>query len=254
MTTRPWVMRMRWTDLLFAHWPMDPAVLAPLVPPELTVDTFDGRAWLGIVPFRMEDVAPRGLPAVPRLSVFPELNVRTYVTHRGLPGVWFLSLDAASRPTVIGARRWFHLPYVHAAMAIGSDGATIDYRSTRRDPTVPAATFRARYRPTGPVEPARPGSFEAWSTERWRLFAVDDRGAVLRSEIRHGRWPLQPADADLDATELAAAHGLSVPATSAHLRYSRRVDVRAWWPRRADAGSGPGVGLDGPDDEDHEQH
>ena len=88
MTTRPWVMRMRWTDLLFAHWPMDPAVLAPLVPPELTVDTFDGRAWLGIVPFRMEDVAPRGLPAVPRLSVFPELNVRTYVTHRGLPGVW----------------------------------------------------------------------------------------------------------------------------------------------------------------------
>ena len=103
-------MRMRWTDLLFAHWPFDPAVLRPLVPAALELDTFDGVAWLGIVPFRMEDVAPRGLPAIPGVSVFPELNVRTYVRHEDLRGVWFLSLDADSWPTVVGARRWFHLP------------------------------------------------------------------------------------------------------------------------------------------------
>ena len=90
------------TDLLFAHWPLDPAVLRPLVPAALELDTIDGRAWLGIVPFRMEDVAPRGLPAIPGLSVFPELNVRTYVAYRGSPGVWFLSLDADSWPTVVG--------------------------------------------------------------------------------------------------------------------------------------------------------
>ena len=169
-------MRMRWTDLLFAHWPFDPAVLRPLVPAALELDTFDGVAWLGIVPFRMEDVAPRGLPAIPGVSVFPELNVRTYVRHEDLRGVWFLSLDADSWPTVVGARRWFHLPYVHATMAIDdrdeAAGGWVAYRSTRRDVTVPAATFTARYRPSGPVEMAKPGSFEDWSTARWRLFAV----------------------------------------------------------------------------------
>ena len=159
---RPWVMRMRWVDLLFAHWPMDPAHLRPLIPPGLDLDTFDGRAWLGIVPFGMEDVAPRGLPAPPMLGRFPELNVRTYVTHGGRPGVWFLSLDAASWLTVEGARRWFHLPYVHAAMSMTRQDDSVDYVSRRTDPGVPAASFTARYRPTGPVERAaedrsRPG-------------------------------------------------------------------------------------------------
>ena len=251
---RPWVLRMRWTDLLFAHWPLDSAALRDLVPAALELDTFDGAAWLGIVPFRMEDVAPRGLPALPGLSVFPELNVRTYVSHDGRPGVWFLSLDAASWPTVVGARRWFHLPYVHAAMSIGAAGEDIAYRSDRDDPTVPAAAFAARYRPVGPVAAAPPGSFEAWATERWRLFAMDRHGQVLRGEIRHGPWPLQPATATLDVTSLAAAHGLTLPDGPPHLRYSRRVDVRAWWPRDASTGSGAArVRLDGPDDEQDEQ-
>lgn len=230
---RPWVMRMRWADLLFAHWSMDPAELRPLVPLQLDLDTLDGRAWLGIVPFRMEDVAPRGLPAVPRLSVFPELNVRTYVTHRGLPGVWFLSLDAASPLTVIGARRWFHLPYVHASMAADRVGDEVEYRSQRRDRSVPGAEFRARYGPAGPVELAAPGSLDTFLTARDRLFALDGDGRVLRSEIRHAPWPLQPATATLDAASLAAAHGLVLPDEAPHLRFARRVDVRAWWPRRA---------------------
>lgn len=226
-------MRMRWADLLFAHWAMDSDLLRPLVPAPLELDTFDGRAWLGIVPFRMEDVAPRGLSAVPRLSAFPELNVRTYVTHHGLPGVWFLSLDAASPLTVIGARRWFHLPYVHATMGVERDGDEVVYRSQRRDRSVPDATFRARYAPTGPVEPAASDSLEAFLTARDRLFAFDAAGRVLRSEIRHAPWPLQPASATLEAASMAAAHGLSLPDETPHLRFARRVDVRAWWPRRA---------------------
>ena len=232
---RPWVLRMRWTDLLFAHWPLPAAALAAHIPPGLTLDTFDGQAWLGIVPFRMSDVAPRGLPGLPVVSSFPELNVRTYVRHEGTPGVWFLSLDAASRATVIGARRWFHLPYVHAAMTmdLDADGRTVAYRSIRRDASVPPAAFAARYRPTGPVEPATPASLEDWLTARWRLYAVDGSGRIERGEIRHRAWPLQPATADIDATELAAAHGLTLPDDRPHLRFSRRVDVRAWWPRPA---------------------
>jgi len=230
---QPWVMRMRWADLLFAHWPMDPAMLRPLVPLGLDLDTFDGRAWLGIVPFRMEGVAPRGLPAVPRLSVFPELNVRTYVTHRGRPGVWFLSLDAASPLTVIGARRWFHLPYVHARMAAERVGDEVVYRSKRRDRSALEATFQARYGPVGPVELAAAGSLEAFLTARERLFAVDAAGRIIRSEIRHAPWPLQPATATLEVASMAAAHGLVLPDEAPHLRFARRVDVRAWWPSRA---------------------
>lgn len=224
-------MRMRWVDLLFAHWPMSPDALRPHIPADLEIDTFDGRAWLGIVPFRMEDVAPRGLPAPPILGAFPELNVRTYVTHRGRPGVWFLSLDAASPLAVEGARRWFHLPYVRADMHVGTDEGGVMYESVRRDDRVPAARFAARYRATGPVEPAVAGSIEAWFTDRWRLFAQTRDGRIDRTEIRHAPWPLQPATAEIDGSSMAAAHGLTLPDDPPHLRFARRVDVVAWWPR-----------------------
>jgi uncharacterized protein YqjF (DUF2071 family) len=226
-------MRMRWVDLLFAHWPMDPDALRASIPPELELDTFEGRAYLGVVPFRMEDVGMRGLPAPPVLGAFPELNVRTYVRYRGQAGVWFLSLDAASRMTVIGARRWFHLPYVLADMQVTTAGDTIDYRSRRTDEAAPPATFRARFGPTGPVEATPDDSLEAWLTQRWRLFARRPDGTIERSEIRHAPWPLQPAWAALDATSIVAAHGLTLPDAPPHLRFARRVDVVGWWPRRA---------------------
>jgi uncharacterized protein YqjF (DUF2071 family) len=226
---------MRWLDLLFAHWPIEVDRLRPLVPEGLEIDTFDGRAYLGIVPFRMEDVAPRGLPALPRIGAFPEVNVRTYVRHRDVPGVWFLSLDAASRSTVEGARAAFHLPYFHARMSAvpGRDGVSVEYRSVRTDRRGPPADLEMTYRPTGPIEPAAPGSFEAWSTDRLRLFSSDAAGRLGRTEIRHGPWPLQPAEATFGLETLAAAHGLELPPDPPHLRFARRLDVRAWWPRPA---------------------
>ncbi|MGZ9275765.1 MAG: YqjF family protein [Candidatus Limnocylindrales bacterium] len=230
---RPWVLRMRWTDLLFAHWPLDPAVLRPLIPPALEVETFEGQAWLGVVPFRMEDVAPRGLPAPPVLGVFPEVNVRTYVLHHGWPGVWFFSLDAASRPTVLGGRVAFHLPYFRAAMQMGRDGDFITYRSERTDDRGGPAELDVRYRPTGPAALATAGSLEAWLTDRKRQFAADDQGRISRTEIRHVPWSLQPAEADFRTETLVASHGLALPATPPHLRYAARLDVRGWWPRRA---------------------
>jgi len=229
---RPWIMRMRWVELLFAHWPIDPGALGGLLPPDLEIDTYDGQAWLGIVPFRMEDVAPRGLPSPPGLGAFPEVNLRTYVRHRGRAGVWFLSLDAASRITVEGARRFFHLPYFHAEMAATSDGDVIDYRSRRTDRRGRPGELAIRYRPTGPVEPAVPGSLEAWLTDRMRVFAVARDGRVVRTEVRHAPWPLQPAEAEIRIESLAAAQGLELPAVQPHLRYSERLDVRGWWPRR----------------------
>lgn len=230
---RPWVMRMRWTDLLFAHWPVEPEPLRRRLPPDLELDLYDGQAWLGIVPFRMSDVSPRGLPALPLLSTFPEVNVRTYVRHREGRGVWFLSLDAASRPTVEGARAAFHLPYRLASMAMETRGDVVAYRSERRDPRHGPATLDVTYGPIGPVRHAERGSFEAWATDRMRLFAADGDGTLWRTEIRHGPWPLQPARAVFEVETLAAASGIEVPhGVEPRLSFARRLDVRAWWPRR----------------------
>jgi uncharacterized protein len=230
---RPWVMRMRWVDLLFAHWPVPVDALRPLVPGGLEIDTFEGRAYLGIIPFRMEDVAPRGLPAPPLAGSFLEVNVRTYVREGDRAGVWFLSLDASSRLAVEGARAGFHLPYYRAAMSLEHDGPAVTFGSMRVDRRGRPAAMTARYEPTGPIERATDGSLEAWLTDRWRLFAVEPSGRIVRGEIRHAPWPLQPAIAELDGASLAASHGLTLPPVVPHLLYAGRVDVRAWWPRPA---------------------
>jgi uncharacterized protein YqjF (DUF2071 family) len=229
---RPWLFRMRWLDLLFAHWPIEADALAALLPAGLELDLFDGQAWLGIVPFTMADVAPRGVPPFGRFSRFPEINVRTYVRHGGSPGIFFLSLDAASRPTVEGARRVFHLPYFRARMTSDDMPGGIAYRTERVDRRGPPARLDARFRPTGPVEPAIDGSLETWLTDRKRLFAVDRRGRIRRTEIAHEAWPLQPAEAEITLNTMAAAHGLVLPDTKPHLRFSARLDVRAWAPER----------------------
>lgn len=228
----PWVARMRWLDLLFAHWPLEPSVFDQLIPHGLELDTFDGQAWLGIVPFTMADVAPRGLPAAPRLSQFPELNVRTYVRHRGRPGVLFLSLDAASRPIVMGARLVFHLPYFRAEMSSVRTGDEVTYRSVRADPRGAPATLAARYRAMGPAAPAAAGSLEDWLTRRMRLFSVDGRGRILRTEVDHPDWRLRPAEGELMDNTMAAPHGLVLPATPPLLLFADRLDVHGWLPVR----------------------
>ena len=232
MSGPPWVLRMRWVDLLFAHWPVPAETLRPLIPPDLEIDTFEGQAWLGIVPFRMEDVAPRFLPAPPGPGAFPELNVRTYVRWRGRGAVWFLSLDAGSRLAVAGARSAFHLPYYRARMSAETNAGWVEYRSDRRDPRGPSAAFEARYRPIGPIEPAAPGSLAEFLTDRRGLYAADAAGRLSWTAIRHAPWPLQPAEAEIDVDTMATAHGLTQPDDDPVLYFAKRLDVVAWWPRR----------------------
>ncbi len=232
---RRWVLRMRWHDLLFAHWPIRAEVLEALMPPALKVDRFDGTAWLGLVPFRMSQVGPVGLPTPPILGRFGEVNVRTYVSHGGYRGVWFFSLDAASFLTVVGASTWFHLPYRLAAIESrpAADGS-VAYRARRSHPGRPAARLAATYRPTGPVQPAAPGSLDAFLTDRMSLFAADRRGGLYRADIRHEPWPLQPAEAELRTETLVAAAGISRPPTAPILSFARELEVVAAWPVRLD--------------------
>ena len=243
MSGSPWVLRMRWRDLLFAHWPLRAEALRPLIPGGLEIDTFDGVAWLGVVPFRMEDVGPRFLPAPPGPGAFPELNVRTYVTRHGRGGVWFLSLDAASRLAVEGARMAFHLPYFQARMSTDTEAGWVEYRSERVDPRGPPARFVGRYRPVGTVVVAPPGSLAEFLTDRRGLYAADAAGRLSWTAIRHAPWPLQPAEAEISVDTMAAAHGLDLPAVPPLLHFARRLDVVGWWPRIL--GIGPGYRAPG---------
>ena len=226
-------MSMVWHDLLFAHWALPADDVRPLVPSCLDLDLRDGLAWVGLVPFRMSGVRLRGTPAVPGPGAFPELNMRTYVRggRDARAGVFFWSLDAASRIAVRAARAWFHLPYFDAEMACLADGERVAYRSHRTHRGAPAADFGALYGPTGPVFRAAPGSLEEWLTERYCLYAVDARGRASRGEIHHGPWPLQPARAAIDSNTVAAAAGLRLPDVAPHLLFARRLDVAGWAPR-----------------------
>lgn len=226
--TGPWVMRQTWENLLFAHWPIPSAVMRPLIPAGLELDTWDGYAWVGVVPFAMRDVYPRATFAVPGLSHFLELNVRTYVRHGDRAGVWFFSLDAANPIAVQLARALFHLPYFDAEMHLTERAGWVEYLSVRTHRGAPPAALRAHYRPTGPAYHASPGSMEAWLTERYCLYAQDGAGALYRGEIHHAPWPLQPAELRLFANTMLQAHGLPLSLVNPKLHFARRIDVAVW--------------------------
>lgn len=196
-----------------------------LVPASLELDLFEGRAWIGVVPFRMTRMGPRILPPIPGLSSFPEINVRTYVTRGGKPGVWFFSLDATKKLAVRVARRFFHLPYFDARISCEREGEAVAYRSERTHADAPPARFSARYAPAGGVFHAKPGSIDHWLTERSCLYSLGGDGAPRRVDIEHAPWPLQPATARIDENTMAEPIGLVLSGPPAHVHFARRLDV-----------------------------
>lgn len=225
----PWAMAQDWRDLLFAHWPVPVADVQRLVPPELTVEQHGGTAWIGVVPFRMEGVRMRFLPPVPGAGSFPELNVRTYVTHGGRPGVWFFSLDASSALAVETARATLGLPYMRAEMSCHRDGDLVRYSSRRTDERGAAAAFRGTYGPAGDAFLATDGSLDAFLCERYCLFAVSPAGKLLRGDIHHAPWPLRRGEATVEVNTMTEP--LGIPLTGApHLLFSDGVDVALWRP------------------------
>ncbi len=228
-----WALSMRWHDLLFMHWPVPYDLLRPLVPPSLQLDTFDGSAWLGVVPFRMSAVRPRYAPGVPRVSDFPELNLRTYVTAGGRPGIWFFSLGAHNPLAVRLARATFHLPYFDAEMYCRrEDDGSMHYRSLRTHRRAAGARFVGSYRPTG--DPVAAGELERFLPARYCLYATDSAGRLLRGEIHHENWPLQPAEAEVEKLDMTRQIGLDLPDAAPLLHFSRRLDVVAWLPQKAE--------------------
>jgi uncharacterized protein YqjF (DUF2071 family) len=230
MPAGAWVMSQTWNDLLFAHWPVAADVLRPLVPARFELDLFDGQAWLGVVPFHMTNVTPRFVPALPWISAFPELNVRTYVRVDGKPGVFFFSLDAGNPVAVSAARTLLNLPYYSAEMTTARVDGGVEYAS-RRLPGA-AAEFRGSYRPHRNPQPPAAGSLEHFLTERYCLYAVDHQFRAYRLEIHHPVWELETADAEIRVNTMADAAGIRLPGMAPLLHFSRRQDMVCWAPQR----------------------
>jgi uncharacterized protein YqjF (DUF2071 family) len=221
----PWLQGQTWCDLLFAHWRVPAETLRRVVPPTLPLHLdSEGSAWLGVTPFVVKGLRPRGTPPLPWLSQFPELNVRTYVEVGGKPGIYFLSLDAGRRAAVIAARRAYRLPYFHARMRVNRVGARVDYDSRRTDSSGPAARFRGSYAPSGACTD---DSLARWLAERYCAYTVDERLTPMRIEIHHPPWPLQPAGGELDAQGMADQIGIALEGEPL-LHFSARQDTLIW--------------------------
>jgi uncharacterized protein YqjF (DUF2071 family) len=218
-------MKQQWHDLLFAHWRVPVEALRPVVHPAIPIDEFDGSAWIGVTPFKVEGFRPRWLPPPPAISSFLECNVRTYATIGGKPGIWFFSLDAESRLAVRGARRFWRLPYFLAEMEAGER-----YSTRRASADGPPAELEIEYAPAGGVFEAQPGTLDHFLTERYCLYTVDDAGRVMRGDIDHPPWPLQPAEARVHRNTMGDQIGVDL-AGEPLLHFAARQDV-IFWPIR----------------------
>lgn len=223
----PSIMRQNWGKLLFMHWPVPERVLRPLVPERLAVDTFDGSAWLSVVPFTMWGIRPSFTPPVPGLSAMHELNVRTYVHLNGVPGVWFLSLDVESLVATWAARSLYFLPYYHAGMSLREDRKRISFDSRRRQNGAPPAEFSAVYTHGDPLPASPPDSLNFFLTERYCLYSAR-RGRLYRARIHHPAWPLRAASVSAFRSTMVEALGLPAPQGEPLLQYCEALKVDIW--------------------------
>ena len=225
------LMHQRWEKLLFMHWPFSEEAIRPLVPEGLEVDTYNGSAWVGITPFTMPQVRPSGLPALPIVGSTHELNVRTYVHRDGVPGVWFLSLDASNPLAVLGARLGFSLPYYWALMELEERDSMLTITSRRIHSGAPPADFEAVWRREDAIPNAQPGTLDFFLIERYCLYAA--RGEkLLRTRIHHDPWPLCGVSLLSHASSMLEAHGLSAPDVPPLLHgLIAPLDVRVWAPK-----------------------
>jgi hypothetical protein len=234
----PVLLHQNWHHLLFLHWEVPPAELQRLIPAELTIDTFDGNAYVGLVPFTMTGVRPVLTPPLPWVSNFHEINVRTYVHRNGSdPGVWFFSLDASSSIAVAAARAAYKLPYFHSHIDFNASNdplPTIDFSSQRDDPQgqMPA-NCRVRYQPMeGIVTAPSPGTVEFFLIERYVLYSTDANNRLHRARVHHQPYPMQRAEIlDLDET-LIWASGIRRSEGIPLRHYAREVNVKVY-PLRA---------------------
>ena len=229
---RPWIMRQTWESLAFVHWPVPIEAVRRLVPASVEIDTFAGSAWIGIVPFNLRSLRLRGAPPIPGVRRFLELNVRTYVTRDGKPGVWFLSLDADRSLAVWFARRWYRLPYHRADIRRRLKADGMEFTSVRRNRADRLARFSARFTPNDGTSDNFESGRNLWLTERYCLYARDAGGRVFRADIHHVPWTLHPAKAEIAENGMVAALGIRPPPSPPIVHLAETIEALIWSPVR----------------------
>ena len=215
-----------WGKLLFIHWSIPVEALRPLIPEQLEIDTFEGKAWIGVVPFTMWGIRPKFIPMIPVLSRAHELNVRTYVHYKGEPGVWFLSLDINQTLGMLVGRYIFHLPYVKAKIQLAQNDKTINYdlvRSPRKSP----AEFSSTWTIGDELPQSTPGTLEFFLTERYCLYCASGRN-IYQCRIYHQPWPLRDASLSHLRSTMIESHGLNTPETEPLIHYAESLKVGIW--------------------------
>ncbi|WP_410511919.1 DUF2071 domain-containing protein [Paenibacillus sp. BR2-3] len=222
-------MKQVWKDLLFAHWPVNEAELLSYIPPGLELQKWEGKPWISVSPFLIHPLRLRGIPPIPWVNRFLELNIRTYVERNGKPGVFFLNLDASNRVAVTAARAFAHLPYRYADMKIHSEKDAIRYISKRSNSNGETAVFNGIYKPvSSSIFHAQPGTLVHWLTERYCLYAADPEGRLYSGEIHHLPWPLQEAELRININTSTKSLGLVHDEEPSLLSFTKRLDVLFW--------------------------
>ena len=224
------VMTQFWADVTFLHWRYDPGVVQSLLPPGVEVDTLDGSAWVGLVPFRMERLGFGAMRPVPRLGTFPEVNVRTYVRAGAHRGVWFFSLDIDLLLPMLVARGWYRLPYCVGDVHHERTGDRITTLVRRRLPRASVTATTELEVVVGSATAS--GPLVEFLTSRWGLVTSGPRGRLRWAAVDHPPWPLLRARVEHVADSLVVAAGLPAPEGPPHAVYSRGVPVRVGRPRR----------------------
>lgn len=230
-TPHPWVLFMTWRNLMFASWRIPVETLRPHVPPELEIDTFDGTAWITLVPMAVTDMHWRGIEPIPGMEAFRELNLRTYVKGKDRPGVYFLSIDCPAAFSDWIARHFFGVPYYEAQIATYTDATSFHFASERTQKGQPPASLFTTFRPLGDGAAPAPGSLEAFLVERYSLYFVG-KSEVWRGDIHHDEWLLQHAEADLEVNTVSSAAGIVLGPKPDHAAFVVRTDTLIYPPVR----------------------
>ncbi|PSQ18130.1 hypothetical protein BRD00_05775 [Halobacteriales archaeon QS_8_69_26] len=226
-------LAMGWRHLLFENWPVDPDVVDAHLPDSLPVDTYDGQAWLSVVPFTNVAVRPEGLPR--SLGVrLPEINLRTYVDRGDRPSVYFFNLDAEGVASVLGARLFHHLPYYYARISLEWTGEAVEFASRRLHPGDRPARYEATYRPAGEPFDSSEDPLARFLVERYRFYTEAQDGSVRYTDVKHQPWTLYPAEADVLTNTILSANGFEEPAADPVYYCSPGLDVVASRSKRAD--------------------
>lgn len=228
LPSKNWIMRQTWKNVLFLHWPIPLEKLRPHIPTSLQIDTYKGTAWLGIILFVLEGIYPFGLSSISLTPKFPEINVRTYVTYNGKPGIYFLSIDVDNWASLKIAKHWYHLPYHSAHISFQKEGESFHCHSVRRENRNDPLSFHCKYASVSDVYAPKEGTLDHWLTERYCFYSSNNGVSIYCGEIHHQPWPLQKAKIELVNHTLFTPFHFDLPEEKPVIHFSPGVDSLMW--------------------------